>query len=72
MMGGRGGPAFPPSWSNYYRDLAMLVFPVPADWGETSVTRRAKVTGTLPVTDFAKVADPTINEQVVSTDKSLP
>ena len=47
----------------------MLAFPVPADWGETSVTRQAKVTGTLPVTDLAKVADRTNNQQVVNTDK---
>ncbi len=68
--GGRGGVTFPPTWRSYYRDLATLAFPVPRGWGETSVTRRASLTATLPVTDFAKAADPANNERVVSTDKA--
>jgi hypothetical protein len=68
--GGRGGPPFPPTWRSYYRDLAVLAFPVPSGWGESSVTRNAKVTASLPITDFAKVADPDNNERVVTTDKA--
>jgi hypothetical protein len=68
--GGRGGPSFPPSWANYYRDLAVLAFPVPADWGETSVTRKARVTTSLPITDLVKAADPANNDRVVDTDKA--
>jgi hypothetical protein len=67
--GGRGGVTFPPTWRSYYRDLAVLAFPVPAGWGETSVTRKAAVTATLPITDLAKAADPANNERVVTTDK---
>jgi len=67
---GRGGPTFPPAFSNYYRDLAVLAFPVPADWGETSVTRKATVTASLPITDLAKAADPANNERVVDTGKA--
>jgi hypothetical protein len=68
--GGRGGPSFPPSWRSYYRDLAVLAFPVPAGWGESSVSRNATVTSSLPITDLAKAADPNNNERVVSTDKA--
>ena len=67
--GGRGGPTFPPSWRGYYRDLAVLAFPIPAGWNETSVTRKAAVTSTLPISDLAKAADPKNNERVVTTDK---
>jgi hypothetical protein len=70
MMGGRGGPSFPPSWSSYYRDLAVLAFPIPGNWDETSVTRKAKVTTDLPITDLAKAADPANNERVVTTEKA--
>ena len=68
-MGGRGGASFPPAYSNYYRDLAVLAFPVPADWGETSVSRKANVTTNLPISDVAKAADPANSERVVTTDK---
>ncbi len=67
---GRGGPAFPPTWRSYYRDLAVLAFPVPDGWGETSVTRNANVTASLPITDVAKATDPNNNERVVTTDKA--
>ena len=67
--GGRG-PAFPPFWSNYYRDQAVLAFPVPADWGETSVTRKAKLTTNLPITDLVKAVDPANSERIVTTDKT--
>jgi hypothetical protein len=67
--GSRGGVTFPPTWRSYYRDLAVLAFPIPAGWGETSVTRKAAVTATLPITDLAKAADPANNERVVTTDK---
>ncbi len=68
--GGRGGPAFPASWSNYYRDLSVLAFPIPADWGETSVTRKARLTTNLPITDLAKLADPANTERVVTTENA--
>ncbi|MBP1598217.1 MAG: hypothetical protein H6Q05_3594 [Acidobacteria bacterium] len=68
--GGRRGPTFPPFWSNYYRDQAVLAFPIPADWGETSVTRKPKVTTNLPITDLAKAVDPANNERIVTTDKA--
>jgi hypothetical protein len=67
--GGRGGAAVPPSWRSYYRDLAVLAFPIPAGWGDTSVTRKAIVTTNLPISDLAKVADPANNDRVVTTDK---
>jgi hypothetical protein len=67
---GRRGPSFPPSWNNYYRDLAVLAFPIPADWGETSVTRKARVTTNLPITDLAKAVEPANNERIVDTDKA--
>jgi hypothetical protein len=67
---GRGGPTVPPSWRSYYRDLAVLAFPVPAGWGETSVTRKASVTSSLPITELTKAADPNNNERVVSTDRA--
>ena len=68
--GGRQGPTFPPFWSNYYRDQAVLAFPIPADWGETSVMRKPKVTTNLPITDLAKAVDPANNERIVTTDKA--
>jgi len=70
MPAGRGGPSFPPSWSAYYRDLAVLAFPIPGDWGETSVTRKPKITTSLPITDLAKAVDPANNERIVTTDKA--
>jgi hypothetical protein len=66
---GARGPAFPPSFSAYYRDLAVLAFPVPPDWDETSVSCKARVTTSLPITDLAKAADPNNTERVVTTDK---
>jgi len=68
--GGRGGPIFPAAWSSYYRDQAVLAFPIPADWGETSVTRKAKVSTDLPISDLAKAADPNNAERVVTTEKA--
>jgi hypothetical protein len=47
----------------------VLAFPVPAGSGDTSVTRPATVTSSLPITDLAKVADPANNERIVTTDK---
>lgn len=71
-FGGGGGRAmtFPDAFRNYYRDLAVLAFPIPADYGETSVTRKAKVTSDLPITDLAKAADPANTERVVDTEKA--
>ena len=60
---------FPPTWRSYYRDVAVLAFPIPTGWGETSATRKAAVTATLPIADLARAADPANNERVVTTDK---
>jgi alpha-L-rhamnosidase len=54
---------------NYYRELGVLAFPIPADWNETNVTLKAKVTTNLPVIDLKKVIDPANTERVISTDK---
>jgi len=69
-LGGRGAQTFPASYRAYYRDLALLAFPVPADWGETNLSRNARVTASLPITDLAKAVDLSNNERVVDTDKA--
>ncbi len=60
----------PQSWRDYYRDLAVLALPVPADWGETNVTRDAALTATLPVKDAAKLTDITSRELMIDTDQA--
>lgn len=70
IFGGRGAPPLPRVWGEYYRDLAVLAFPIPPGWGETSVTRKARLTTNLPVTDMARLADPNNNERVLETDRA--
>lgn len=67
--GGRSQATVPESWNNYYRDLNVLAFQEPSGWGETNVTRNAKVTATLPVSDIQKLADPANRERIVNTDQ---
>ncbi|MBN2028824.1 hypothetical protein JW824_01130 [bacterium] len=66
---GRGGETVPESWNNYYRDLDVLAFPVPDDWGETHITRNAKVTTNLPVSDLQKLVDLNNTESVLNTEQ---
>lgn len=54
----------PKSWDNYYRDLNVLAYKVPEDWGETNITRSAKVTTSFDVTDINPLLDKR-NESVV-------
>ena len=63
-----GGPLpQPPARRDYYRDIATLALPWPAEWDETSFTRRARVTTDLPlkVAAPARISDPDNREQVV-------
>lgn len=56
-------------WDDYYRELNILAFPVPADWGETNRSRNAEVTTNLPVSDLQKLVDPENTEQVLNTEE---
>jgi len=71
QSGGFGGgeEQIPESWENYYRDLNVLAFREPAGWGETNISRDAKITATLQVSDIQKLADPDNRERVVNTDQ---
>jgi len=64
-----GGQNEPESWSNYYRELGVLAFPVPEDWGETNTSRNARVTSSLPVTDIQKLTDITNRETTIDTEE---
>ena len=68
--GGRGQETIPETWENYYRELAVLAFPVPVDWEETNITRNAKVITNLPVTDLSKLTDISNTTNVINTDKA--
>ncbi len=57
----------PESWDNYYRDLNVLAFREPEDWGETNLTRNAIVTTNLPVNDLQKLVDPENTRIVLNT-----
>jgi len=72
QSGGFGGGEenVPESWKAYYRDLNVLAFPVPSDWGETNITRNAKVTTNLPVSDLQKLTDLENRNRVVDTDQA--
>jgi len=71
QSGGFGGgeEQIPESWENYYRDLNVLAFLEPADWGQTNLSRNAKVTATLKVKDLQKITDPGNRDLMVSTDQ---
>ena len=58
-----------PAWRDYYRDIAILAFPVPSGWNETSRSRNAKVTTNLPIKDLSKISDPRNTEVVLITDQ---
>ncbi len=58
------------SWNNYYRELNVLAFPVPPDWGETNINRNARVTTNLPVSDLQKLVDLNNRESVLNTDQA--
>ena len=57
----------PPAQRDYYRDIATLALPWPAEWDETSFTRRARITTDLPlkVADPARITDPDNSEQAI-------
>lgn len=52
---------------DYYRDIATLALPWPAEWDETSFSRGARITTDLPlkVADARLITDPDNREQVV-------
>ena len=56
-------------WDDYYRELNVLAFPVPEDWGETNITCNAKVTTNLPVSDLQKLVDPENSKPVMNTEQ---
>jgi hypothetical protein len=57
----------PPRRRDYYRDIATLALPWPAQWDETSFTRRARITTDLPLksADAARISDPGNREQMI-------
>ena len=57
----------PPAKRDYYRDIATLALPWPAQWDETSFTRRARITTDLPLkaAEAARISDPDNGEQVI-------
>jgi len=57
----------PPAQRNYYRDIATLALPWPAQWDETSFTRGARITTNLPLAGAAaaRITDPDNREEVV-------
>jgi hypothetical protein len=54
---------------DYYRDITTIAVPHPAQWDETSFTRRAKVSSNLPskVSDVALLSDPDNALEVIDT-----
>ena len=57
----------PPAKHDYYRDIALLALPWPAQWDETSFTRHARITTDLPlkVAESSRISDPDNREQVI-------
>ena len=57
----------PPAQRDYYRDIATLALPWPAQWDETSFTRHALIRTNLPlkVADAGRITDPDNGEQVI-------
>jgi len=43
----------PAGTRDYYRDIAVLAYPVPSGWGETNRSRNARVTTSFPIKDVA-------------------
>ncbi len=56
-------------WDDYYRDLSVLAFPVPEDWEETNISRNAKISTNLPVSDLQKLVNPENSESVLNTEQ---
>jgi hypothetical protein len=57
----------PPVQRDYYRDIATLALPWPAQWDETSFTRGARITTDLPLKggNAGRITDPDNREQVI-------
>ncbi len=57
----------PPRQHDYYRDIATLALPWPAQWEETSFTRRARISTDLPLKsqDPDRISDPGNREQMI-------
>lgn len=66
----RGRLRQPETRSDYYRDLRLVAIPRPAEWDQTSVTRKVTVGGSVPVQDAAKLLDPANPTLEVDTDKA--
>jgi hypothetical protein len=67
-----GALAKPSTKSDYYREIATLALPYPAEWEETSFTRRAKIATDLPtkVPDLEALSDPDNTREVLDTQKA--
>lgn len=67
----QGPPQQPASLHGYYRDIAIIAFPFPENWSETSLTRKATITSNLPllVSDANKVTDPANTDEIVDTEE---
>lgn len=67
---GFGAPQkIPESWDNYYRDLNVLAFQEPADWGQTNLTQNARVTSDLQIIDEQKLIDPENTKIILKTEE---
>lgn len=67
MEFGRLSDPLPEEWSSYYRELAVLAFPVPKDWDKTSSSEKPKVTSNLDIKDFNKLLDIQNSENILNT-----
>ncbi len=67
----RGPLPRPPASHDFYRDIATLALPWPAQWDETSHTLAARITTDVPlkVADPALISDPQNLKQVVDWAK---
>ena len=62
----------PPAKRDYYREIATVAVPYQKEWDETSFTRHARITTTLPlkVTDVGVLSDPDNTVEIVDTPQS--
>ena len=69
MMSPFGGLSeeLPEEWSSYYKELSVVAFPIPEDWGKTNITESADVTSSLDVADYQKLTDLDNSENVIKT-----
>ncbi|MCW3807043.1 glycosyl hydrolase [Plebeiibacterium marinum] len=58
----------PESWDKYYHDLNVLAYKMPDDWGETNISKNAKVTTNLPISDISKLLDSENTNVVLKTE----